>query len=153
MMNSRLITAVFLAAFLGAALGAAPAPGGEQELVIYAYDSFVSEWGPAGKVLPKFESQTGARVKVLSAGDAGQVLARVIVEKGRPQADLALGIDNNLLARALEEKVFEPYASPNLKLVPPELRFDPTHSVTPFDYGYFAAVSYTHLTLPTIYSV
>jgi thiamine transport system substrate-binding protein len=124
----------------GALLFAAPAAEQEPGLVIYAYDSFVSEWGPAGKVVPKFEQATGIEVEVVSVGDAGQVLSRVILEKDRPRADIAVGIDNNLLARALEEKVFEPYRSPNLERVPPDLRFDPSHSVTPFDYGYFAFV-------------
>ncbi len=111
-----------------------------QSLVIYAYDSFVSEWGPAGKVIPPFEAQTGAKVTVISAGDSGQVLARAILEKANPQADLIIGVDNSLLSRALEEKVLEPYRSPNLALVPRELQFDPTNSVTPMDFGYFAIV-------------
>ena len=122
------------------ALFAAPAAEQEPGLVIYAYDSFVSEWGPAGKVIPKFEEATGIQVEMVSVGDAGQVLSRVILERDRPRADVAVGIDNNLLARALEERVFEPYRSPNLERVAPALRFDPSHSVTPFDYGYFAFV-------------
>jgi thiamine transport system substrate-binding protein len=124
----------------GGVLSAAPAAEEEPGLVIYAYDSFVSEWGPAGKVIPKFEKATGIEVEMVSVGDAGQVLSRVILEKDRPRADVAVGIDNNLLARALEEEVFESYRSPNLERVPPGLRFDATHSVTPFDYGYFAFV-------------
>ena len=125
---------------MAAPLSAAPGRDKEQALVIYAYDSFVSEWGPAGKVIPRFEAQAGVKVTVISAGDAGQVLSRAILEKTDPRADLIVGIDNNLLARALEEKVLEPYRSPNLSRVPPELQFDPTRSVTPFDYGYFAVV-------------
>jgi thiamine transport system substrate-binding protein len=115
-------------------------PLSAQSLVIYAYDSFVSEWGPAGKVIPRFEAQTGTKVTVISAGDSGQVLARAILEKANPQADLIIGVDNNLLARAQEEKVLEPYRSPNLGLVPRELQFDPTNEVTPMDFGYFAIV-------------
>ncbi len=111
-----------------------------QELVVYAYDSFVSEWGPGPKVIPKFEQRYGAKVNLISVGDAGQVLNRAILEKDRPQADIVVGIDNNLLARARQEGVLEPYRSPNLERVPRELRFDETHAVTPFDYGYFAFV-------------
>jgi len=81
---------------------------------------------------PRFEAQAGVKVTMISAGDAGQVLARAILEKDDPQADLVVGIDNNLLARALEEKILQPYRSPNLGLVPRELQFDPTHSVTPW---------------------
>jgi len=127
-------------AALAAPLSAAPKAAREQDLVIYAYDSFASEWGPAPRVIPRFEALTGAKVTVISAGDAGAVLNRAILERADPQADLVLGVDNSLLARALEEKVLEPYRSPNLSRVPPELQFDPTHSVTPFDYGYFAVV-------------
>lgn len=139
-MKLRVVAAALVLAAVSVGVGAAPSAPPDRELVIYAYDSFVSEWGPAGKVIPKFEALTGAKVKMLSTGDAGQALARVILEKADPQADMVLGVDNNLLARALEEKVLQPYESPNLKSVPPELRFDPTHSVTPFDYGYFAVV-------------
>ncbi|OHD24971.1 MAG: hypothetical protein A2064_07575 [Spirochaetes bacterium GWB1_66_5] len=135
-----LFAALAALAALAAPLAAAPKAEGGPALVIYAYDSFVSEWGPAGKVIPRFEAASGLKVTVISAGDAGQVLARAILEKADPQADLIVGIDNNLLARALEEKILEPYRSPNLGLVPRELRFDPSQAVTPMDYGYFAVV-------------
>lgn len=123
----------------GAAV-AAPVVEEEAELVIYAYDSFVAEWGPAPKVIPKFEETHSVKVKIISVGDAGQVLNRAILEKQNPQADIVLGIDNNMLSRALEEGVLEPYRSPNLDTIPGQLVFDATHSVTPFDYGYFAFV-------------
>jgi thiamine transport system substrate-binding protein len=139
-MNRQVVTLLATLAAATAPLAAAPKPEEEQGLVIYAYDSFVSEWGPAGKVIPRFEAEKGVKVTVISAGDAGQVLNRAILEKADPRADLIVGIDNSLLARALEEKILEPYRSPNLGLVPRELQFDPTHSVTPMDYGYFAVV-------------
>lgn len=126
--------------FPGFFLFAAPISEIEKDLVIYAYDSFVSEWGPAGKVIPKFEKKYGVKVTVLSAGDAGQVLNRAILEKEDPRADILVGIDNNLLARAIEENILEPYQSPNLDLLPGHLIFDRTYSVTPFDYSYFAFV-------------
>ena len=139
-MTRQIVALLALSAGLEAPLAAAPKAEKEQGLVIYAYDSFVSEWGPAGKVIPGFEAQAGVKVTVISCGDAGQVLSRAILEKDDPQADLIVGIDNNLLARALEEKILEPYLCPHLALVPRELQFDPSHAVTPFDYGYFAVV-------------
>jgi thiamine transport system substrate-binding protein len=119
---------------------ATPVAEPEAELVIYAYDSFVAEWGPAPLVIPKFEKAQGVEVRVISVGDAGQVLNRAILEKEKPQADILVGIDNNMLSRALEEDVLQPYRSPNLDTIPRELVFDATHAVTPFDYGYFAFV-------------
>ncbi|MBA7710739.1 Thiamine-binding periplasmic protein [subsurface metagenome] len=127
----------------------APTAEVEEQLVIYAYDSFVSEWGPAGKVIPKFEEKYGVKVSVLSVGDAGQVVNRAILEKENPKADIVVGIDNNLLARAKEEDILEPYKSPNLISIPEELIFDKTNSVTPFDYSYFAFV-YDTQSLETI---
>ena len=112
----------------------------EADLTIYAYDSFVSEWGPAGKVIPAFEKLHGVKVNIISVGDAGQVLNRIILEKKKPKADIVLGIDNNLLSRAIDADVLMPYKSPNISLVPEELVFDKSFHVTPFDHGYFAIV-------------
>ena len=119
---------------------AAPVAEEQVDLVIYAYDSFVSEWGPGPKVIPKFEDMHGVTVRVVSVGDAGQVLSRAIIEKDNPLADIIVGIDNNMLSRALEEDILDPYRSQNLDRIPAELVFDPSNSVTPFDYGYFAFV-------------
>ncbi len=110
------------------------------DLTIYAYDSFVSEWGPAGKVIPKFEKLYGVKVDIVSVGDAGQVLNRAILEKKKPRADIILGIDNNMLSKAIDANILLPYRSPNMRFVPRELIFDTTYHVTPFDHGYFAIV-------------
>ena len=112
----------------------------DADLTIYAYDSFVSEWGPAGKVIPKFEKLYGVKVDIISVGDAGQVLNRAILEKKKPRADIILGIDNNMLSKAIDANILLPYRSPNMRFVPQELIFDTTYHVTPFDHGYFAIV-------------
>jgi thiamine transport system substrate-binding protein len=112
----------------------------DAELTIYAYDSFVSEWGPAGRVIPKFEKLHGVKVDIISVGDAGQVLNRAILEKKKPRADIVLGIDNNMLSKAIEADILLPYRSQNMKFIPQELVFDTTYHVTPFDHGYFAIV-------------
>jgi thiamine transport system substrate-binding protein len=138
--QSIIVAACILLLLATGTMSAAPMVEEEAELLIYAYDSFVAEWGPAPKVIPKFEGKHGVEVKIISVGDAGQVLNRAILEKENPQADIVLGIDNNMLSRALEEGVLEPYRSPNLKNISEQLIFDDTNSVTPFDYGYFAFV-------------
>lgn len=130
--------ALLLFAVLSAAANVAGAA--EPDLVIYAYDSFVSEWGPAPKVIPAFEARHGVRVQIVSAGDAGQVLSRAILEKGSPRADVLIGLDNNLLARALDAGVLEPYTPAGAERLQPQAVFDPTFHLTPYDYGYFAFV-------------
>ena len=58
------------------------------ELTIYTYDSFNSEWGPGPVVFKRFEEQCVCKLKVVSPGDSGTVLNRVILEKANPQADI-----------------------------------------------------------------
>ncbi len=113
---------------------------GTSDLIIYTYDSFVSEWGPGPIVFPLFEEEYGIKVTVISAGDAGQMVQRAMLEKENPKGDILLGIDNNLLYKALRENLLVPYKSPNLDRIPNELRFDKTNHITPFDYGYFSII-------------
>lgn len=111
---------------------------GTPVLKLYAYDSFVT-YG-LSKSISRFEAQCSCKVDVATSGDAGSVLNKAILEKDNPQADIIVGIDNDLLAKAQKEGVLEPYFSPNLKLVPSSLLFDKSGMVTPFDYGYIAIV-------------
>lgn len=110
----------------------------DNTLIIYTYDSFASEWGPATKAIPPFEEKYGITVDIISCGDSGQVLSRAILEKNNPKADIILGIDNNLFTKAMHENILEPYKPQNIDKIPSQLIFDNTYHVIPFDYGYFA---------------
>jgi len=112
----------------------------KESLVIYAYDSFVSEWGPAPRLSELYKQEKGRDVNFISVGDSGQVLARAILEKNSPKADLVIGIDNNLLPKALQAGIFEAYRSKALEKVPEKLLFDPSFTVIPYDYGFFAVI-------------
>jgi len=108
------------------------------QLTVYAYDSFASEWGPAPVVIPAFEKATGIKVNLVVPGDSGQVLARAIDERKAPQADVIIGIDNNLLPKALSADVLASYRPKAFASIPAELVFDSTWMVTPFDWSSFA---------------
>ena len=110
----------------------------ENKLVIYSYDSFATDWGPAAQVIPPFEEKYGIEVELKSAGDAGQILSRVILEKDSPKADIIIGIDNNMLAKALSEDILDVYKPTNISRVSDHLIFDDTYHAVPFDYGFFA---------------
>jgi thiamine transport system substrate-binding protein len=107
---------------------------------VYAYDSFVSEWGPGPVLSELFTEKTGITVDMISAGDAGQVLSRAILEKGDPGADLVIGIDNNLYPIAVSEDILSPYRSPLLDKVPGSLHFGEKGLLTPYDYGFFSII-------------
>ncbi len=130
--------AVLAIAFI--ALSACSKEKNPGELKVYAHDSFVSEWGPGPKIVPKFEEKYGTKVNLISGGDAGNTLNRAILESEKDQADIVIGIDNNLLSKALEKDILMAYKPAGLSTVPEDLVFDPSYRVIPYDYGYFAII-------------
>lgn len=100
-------------------------------VTVVTHDSFnLSE-----ELIAQFEEEHGATVRLLPKGDAGSMLTSLILTKGNPEGDVAFGVDNTFLSRALDEGVFEEYESGLLDTVPEELRPDSSF-VTPIDYGY-----------------
>ena len=101
------------------------------EVVLVTHDSFAI----SDDVKRAFEEESGLTLRILKAGDAGEIVTRALLTAGNPEGDVLFGVDNNLLARALEGDVFEPYESPQLDTVDPELVLDPEHRATPIDRG------------------
>jgi thiamine transport system substrate-binding protein len=104
---------------------------GRTDVVLVTHDSFAIS--PAVK--KAFEEESGLELKILKAGDAGELVTRALLAAGKPEGDVLFGVDNNLLARANAGDVFEPYTSPELSSVDPELVLDPEHRATPIDRG------------------
>jgi thiamine transport system substrate-binding protein len=127
---------ILLSFFTGIIVNSAAA----KELTIYTYDSFNSEWGPGPVVFKRFEEQCVCKLKVVSPGDSGTVLNRVILEKANPQADIMLGLNNSELEKSFSYDLWEPYRSSLLEKVPVDLRVDKKYRVTPFDYSFIAFV-------------
>lgn len=120
------------AAVGGAAAGVACDDDGGRSITVVTHDSFnMSE-----DVLTTFEEASGIEVKLLPRGDAGAMLTSLILTKSNPEGDVAFGVDNTFLSRALEEGVFEPYSPEGLDRVAPELKAEGDGYVTPIDYGY-----------------
>jgi thiamine transport system substrate-binding protein len=122
---------------LALALALAPAlagcGGGESPgtVVLVTHDSFAVSDG----VKQEFERETGLKLEILMAGDAGEVVTKAVLTAGNPQGDVLFGVDNTLLSRALDGDVFEPYESEALGSVDPTYVLDPEHRVTPVDHG------------------
>jgi thiamine transport system substrate-binding protein len=100
-------------------------------LTLVTHDSFAV----TPTVLEAFTADTGIKVKVRAAGDAGEAVNQAILTKDDPQGDVLYGIDNTYLSRALDEALFVPYAAKDLDAVPAEFVLDGKHRVTPIDYG------------------
>ncbi len=100
-------------------------------LRLMTHDSFeISE-----AVLSQFESDTGITVEILKSGDGGAALNQAILSKNNPLADVFFGVDNTFLSRALTNDIFIPYASPELKNIADDLKFDAENRALPVDFG------------------
>lgn len=156
----KVLCCLLAAALLAGVLAGCGGGGGPpNDVVLVTHDSFAI----SPSVKRSFEAESGLKLKILQAGDAGEVVTRALLTAGNPEGDVLFGVDNNLLARALDGNVFEPYTPPEIHSVDRSLLLDPEHRVTPIDRGdaclnvdrtWFAAhgvpapTSLTQLTLP-----
>ncbi|MCE1196775.1 thiamine ABC transporter substrate-binding protein, partial [bacterium] len=114
--------------------------GGAKNLTVWTYDSFVSEWGPAAKLAALYEQKTGVKVEFVSKGDGGALLAALKNEGAKADADLVVGLDNNLAPAALKTGFFAPLKLSNLSKVDKKLIVDDKNRLVPYDYGDFAFI-------------
>lgn len=133
MIKTSLMAAGFAFAFLGTG-NAADKP----ELNVYTYDSFTSEWGPGPQVKTAFEAICDCVLNFTTAGDGAALLARVQLEGANSRADIVLGLDTNLTARAAATGLFAALNNAPVELDLPVVWDDPLF--LPYDWGYFAFV-------------
>ena len=98
-------------------------------LTIVAYDSFT----PPDGAFDAFTEETGIEVRVVTAGDAGEMVSKAVLTAGNPEGDVMWGVDNTLLQRALDGEVFDDYLSPEGALL--DELVSTASAVTPVDYG------------------
>ncbi|HVL20732.1 MAG TPA: thiamine ABC transporter substrate-binding protein, partial [Amaricoccus sp.] len=121
------------------ALIGAPAVAQERpELVIYTYESFVSEWGPGPAIAENFEAICDCTVRFVGAGDGAALIGRLKLEGDRTPADIVLGLDTNLTAQAKADGLVVPHGIEGPALALPIAWEDDTF--LPYDWGYFAFV-------------
>lgn len=104
----------------------------DPKVTLLTHDSFVV----SDELIKQLKVDTGIELNVVTAGDAGQMVAGAILTAGEPTADVLFGVDNTLVAKATRASVFEPYTSSELASVKPELANDTANgTLTPIDYG------------------
>jgi thiamine transport system substrate-binding protein len=107
------------------------AANADTTITLVTHDSFAA----SKSVLAAFTKQTGVKVKILQAGDAGAALNQVILTKSNPIGDVFFGVDNTFLSRALTADVFSKYTPAALAQVPAQYQLDASHHLTPIDHG------------------
>ena len=79
-------------------------PANQQEVVtLVSHDSFAI----SDESIAEFENQSGYRLEILRAGDAGSVTNRLILTKDSPIGDVVFGIDNTFRGLADENNLIE----------------------------------------------
>jgi len=131
--KNKLITLIGLAA-----LFVMPTQAEQQNLTIYTYSSFASDWGPGPKIEAAFEKQCQCDLKFVALDDGVSVLNRLRLEGKNSEADIILGLDDSLMATAKETGLLSEHNidSSSLKLSKPWN----DDTFLPFDYGYFAFI-------------
>jgi thiamine transport system substrate-binding protein len=75
------------------------------EVTLLAYDAFTPQEG----IFDAFTAATGAKVKVVTAGDSGVLVSKAILTAGNPEGDVLWGLDNTLLSRAQKAELLTSY--------------------------------------------
>jgi thiamine transport system substrate-binding protein len=109
-------------------------------LIIYTYDSFVSEWGPGPIIKKKFEKEFNINIDFIAVDSAATLLNQIILEGSTAKADIILGLDMNLLDKAEKLNLFENHQinKINEKLNLP-INWN-SRNFVPYNFGYFAFV-------------
>ena len=120
------------------ALLAGPTLAAGEDLTVYTYSSFVSDWGPGPVAEELFEAQCGCDIAFVAVDDGVALLSRLRLEGANSLADVVLGLDLNLVAEATADGMVVPHG---LTLPPLDLPIDwDDDNFVPFDWGYFAFV-------------
>ncbi|MBT0569053.1 thiamine ABC transporter substrate-binding protein [Curvibacter sp. CHRR-16] len=82
-------------------LALAPSARAAEELRVLTHSSF----GVPKALLAQFEKENNAKLSINKAGDAGEMLNKLILTKASPIADVVYGIDNALAPKALAADV------------------------------------------------
>ncbi|MFI5100895.1 MAG: thiamine ABC transporter substrate binding subunit [Actinomycetes bacterium] len=111
---------------------APPASVAPTTVTLLTHDSFSVDKA----LLESFRQRTGITVKVVTGGDAGEVVNKAVLTAGNPEGDVLFGVDNTLLSRAVGAGTFAPYRPAALAQVDPSLRaLVPGDAVVPVDFG------------------
>ena len=150
MLERKLISslAAVLALCVLPARAAEAADSAPSELRVLVHNSF----SLPKPLLAQFEHESGIKLGIIKAGDAGEMVNKLILTRAQPIGDVVFGIDNALLAKALAADVLTPYDGPALAQA---AQVELGHGAVAVDYG-FVAINYdkaafakTGLKLPT----
>lgn len=107
-------------------------------LTVYTYDSFTSDWGPGPVIEKNFEAVCNCDLQFVSLDSSLGILGRIQLEGSSSKADVALGLDTNVMAVAEKTGLFALHGVQSQADMLPVKVDDKIFM--PFDWGYFAFV-------------
>ena len=69
-------------------------------------------------LLAQFELDAGVKLAIIKAGDAGEMLNKLILTRAQPIADVVFGLDNALIGKAAAANVLDSYSGPAAQRAP-----------------------------------
>ncbi|MGB1034748.1 MAG: thiamine ABC transporter substrate-binding protein [Primorskyibacter sp.] len=121
-------------AFAAGLLTASAALAETPVLTVYAPDYFTSEWGPGPTIEARFEDTCACDVQF----KPGDLLPRLLLEGSRTEADVVIGLNTDVTARARASGLFAPHGQATDGLTLP---IDWTDEVfVPFNWSYVSFV-------------
>ena len=94
-------------------------------------------------LLAQFEQDTGVKLVIIKAGDAGEMLNKLILTRAQPIADVVFGLDNALIGKAAASNVLDSYRGPAAQRALAATAAGAAQSslLLPVDYG-FVTINY-----------
>lgn len=105
-----------------------------ETLTVYAPDYFTSEWGPGPTIEQAFEESCGCEMEFLP----GDLLPRIMLEGQNTRADIVIGLNTDVTAKARSTGLFAPHGQDNGQLELPIEWTDDTF--LPFDWAYVSFI-------------
>jgi len=113
------------------ACSAAAGTSAETVLTVLTHSSFSA----SKEVIAAFEAESGARLRFVEGGDAGETLGKAILAKGNPVADVIFGIDNTFSAGPSAADILEPLGIAIPATIPPTCGSTRPPGLAPVDVG------------------
>ena len=129
--------------FIACAFAVTPALAEKPILTIYTYDSFTSDWGPGPAIEANFEEVCKCDVQFIGLDSSIGILGRIQLEGDNSKADIALGLDINLMHLAKQTGYFAELPTEISSIINKNsslpINFE-DDVFMPFDWGWFGFV-------------
>ncbi|MEK9885485.1 MAG: thiamine ABC transporter substrate-binding protein [Pelagibacteraceae bacterium] len=108
----------------------------KNELKVFTYGSFNSDWGPGPNIEKSFEAVCECDLIWSTSDSSGALLSKVKLTNNKEGYDLILGLDDSLMTEAIDSQLFQKH---NIDTSGLTINWNNEY-FTPFDYGFFSFI-------------